>query len=122
MSLTPAGTGEATSSLEWHFAAWRAFAWGLPAAAIIWGVLSLERGFQSYHFNLPVALGDASYAVYLFHLIVADGFDLPPTARVLVGIGLGWTIHLAVERRLLEWRRRAVVAIQMRTSDRPAAA
>ena len=102
---TRASTGDVESTLEPHFALWRAFAWGMPAALVVWGTLSIAKLFDHRRFDLPVAMGDASYSIYLFHPIIAYGFDLPGAVRVLLAIGMGWAVHVVVERRLLTARK-----------------
>ena len=88
--------------------AWRALVWGVPSAAIVAGMLSLDRAGK-----VPVLpplrfLGDASYSIYLFHTFVLDSIvtrlSLPPIvivplvlAAVCVVCSL---IYLVVERPL----------------------
>jgi exopolysaccharide production protein ExoZ len=103
--VTRASTGDVESTLDPHFALGRVVAWGIPAALIVWGTLSIARLFEHRRFDLPVALGDASYSIYLFHPIVAYGFDLPGALRVVLAIGMGWAVHVVVERRLLAARK-----------------
>jgi exopolysaccharide production protein ExoZ len=104
--LTLPGTGDVESSLRPQFALWRAMEWGLPAALVVWGALSLERAFKARRFDIPVALGDASYSIYLFHPIMAYGFDIAAPARVLLAIGLGLAMHFVAERPILAARKR----------------
>jgi exopolysaccharide production protein ExoZ len=97
-------TGLIAAALDPWTAVWRVVQWGLPAALILWGALSLEPLFEHRWFNLPVAIGDASYSIYLFHPLVAYGFDLLWPARFALAVGLGWTMHLIVERRIMKFR------------------
>jgi len=106
IALTHPGIGDVESTLGPHFALMRAIEWGAPAALIVWGTFSLEPLFEKPQFDLPVGLGDASYSIYLFHPIIAYGFDLPGTLRVLLAILAGYAIHLLVERRILTARKR----------------
>jgi exopolysaccharide production protein ExoZ len=116
---THASTGDVESTLEPHFALWRAFAWGIPAALIVWGTLSIAKLFDHRRFDLPVALGDASYSIYLFHPIIAYGFDLPGALRVLLAIGIGWAAHVVVERRLLAARKQWPALVTRLSSRKP---
>ena len=106
IACAPAGTGDVEATLGPQFALWRAVQWGIPAALIVWGALSLEPLFDRKAFDLPVALGDASYAIYLFHPLVAYGLAFAWPVRIALAIGAGWAMHLLVERRILAARRR----------------
>ena len=57
-------------------------------------------------FNVPVAIGDASYSIYLFHPLVAYGLGLVRPARIALAAGIGWAMHVLVERRILAGRSR----------------
>jgi len=105
-ACTSPGIGDVEASLGPQWALRRALLWGVPAALVVWGTLSLDRVFKHRAFDVPVALGDASYSIYLFHPLVAYGFDLAWPARVLLAAGIGWAMHLLVERRLLRLRKR----------------
>jgi exopolysaccharide production protein ExoZ len=47
----------------------RALMWGLPAAFLLIGALSYERNGTQRKFEFLRHIGDASYAIYLSHLI-----------------------------------------------------
>lgn len=53
----------------------RGLTWGLPAAAFVYGIISLER--QGLMPRLPVLLllGNASYSLYLIHPMVLSALD-----------------------------------------------
>lgn len=76
--------------------------WGVPAALIVYAALANERLFRDW--DIPVLLGNASYSIYLFHLIVMRALHLhwalEMTLVILAGVGVWW----AVERRLIAWR------------------
>jgi exopolysaccharide production protein ExoZ len=67
----------------------RALFWGLPALMVVTGALCLEGAGYVKLWRVPKALGDGSYSIYLFHvIIVALGYRLldgAPTAVRLVG-------------------------------------
>lgn len=118
--LAGPGVGDVESSLGPSWAVWRALQWGAPAALIVWGALSLELPFRHRCFDLPVALGDASYSIYLFHPMVAYGLDFPWAVRLALAIGGGWAMHVLVERRIMAARRSGSDWIaQIRTKLRP---
>ncbi len=90
---------------------------GVPAAMILWGVTSLEPLFEKTPPFL-LFLADASYATYLFHLLVAQ---LPPVfltrrhlQQPLVSVVLssalsllvGAILHRYVERPATDWLRK----------------
>jgi|KBSSwiStaDraftv2_1062776.scaffolds.fasta_scaffold550461_1 exopolysaccharide production protein ExoZ len=106
LACTSPGIGDVESSFLPQWALWRAILWGLPAAAIVWGALSLDRWFRHRLFNVPVAIGDASYSIYLFHPLVAYGLGLVRPARIALAAGIGWAMHILVERRILAGRSR----------------
>jgi exopolysaccharide production protein ExoZ len=65
---------------------------GLPAALAIWGVTVAKRHGLDPKWPVAVGLGDASYSIYLTHVMV-----LPAAARLwsLAGIGYqGWRLGL----------------------------
>jgi exopolysaccharide production protein ExoZ len=105
LATTAPATGLIAVALDPPSAVWRGASWGVPAAMILWGALSLEPLFEHRLFDLPVKIGDASYSIYLFHPLIAYGFDLSWPARLALAVGLGWTMHLLVERRLMALRR-----------------
>lgn len=59
---------------------WRPLIWGAPATLLVMGALCLESDGGVSSLAAPLALGDASYALYLVHL--------PATA--LIAHTLGW--------------------------------
>jgi exopolysaccharide production protein ExoZ len=98
--------GDVDSSLSSHWALPRALEWGIPAALIVCGALSLEGLFQHRLFNMPVMIGDASYSVYLFHPIVAYGLTFVWPLRLALAVGVGCAVHLLIERRIMAARKR----------------
>jgi exopolysaccharide production protein ExoZ len=104
-ALTSPDIGDIEGTLGAHWALSRAWQWGLPAALIVWGTLSLERLFEHRRFDLPVAIGDASYSIYLFHPLAAFGLAFAWPVRLATSVVTGWTMHLVVERRILGVRK-----------------
>jgi exopolysaccharide production protein ExoZ len=83
-------------------ALWRALDWGFGAALIVYGAISCERLFGRRAWDVPVFLGDASYSIYLFHLLIVPRLAWP--FSIAGGIGLGIAAHLLIERRMLGLR------------------
>jgi exopolysaccharide production protein ExoZ len=103
----------------------RPLTWGLPALAIVAGGVSLERCIAAALPRWLLALGDASYSIYLTH-----GFVLPVVgvgvmslrvttlpAKVLtiiaclvVGALAGWLAYVIVERPMTVWLKRQTAA------------
>jgi exopolysaccharide production protein ExoZ len=105
LALSSPGIGDVEASHAAPWALWRALEWGVPSALIFWGTLSLEPLFEHRWFDVPVAIGDASYSIYLFHPLVTYGLDFAWPLRLAAGIGVGWSIHWLVERRIMAARR-----------------
>ena len=98
----------------------RPFIWGLPAGAIVFGALALERAEASRAWAWLTRLGDASYATYLVHLpaqaVVAHTLGtanpwLFVPAALIASIGAGLACHRWVETPLIAWTRAGPVAI-----------
>lgn len=69
----------------------RIVGYGIPAAMIVRGVLSIERGETVPYIRNLVYLGDASYSIYLWHLFVVTAlyrsFGTAPPIFALAVIG-----------------------------------
>lgn len=93
----------------------RPLLWGFPAAMIVAGALALEPLFARHAPRALVALGNASYAIYLCHFVAVDliaramGVLNPwvfvPTA-IAVSIAAGLAFHRWIERPLIAGARR----------------
>lgn len=95
----------------------RPLALGLPAVAVVAGLLGCERALREKPNRTLLALGDASYALYLAHplaiaaaAVVWRRLGLPVTgeaalafvpAAALVAVAVALVAHRAVERPLL---------------------
>ena len=100
--------------------AWRTFAWGLPAAAVVAGALALEGKTGRRLPRWLLEAGNASYAIYLVHLPVlavlwpimrrlgrtGDSALVEVTVYAL-GLSLlaGEAVHRWIELPLLRWTR-----------------
>jgi exopolysaccharide production protein ExoZ len=88
---------------------WRPLFWGAPAFLLVAGAVTVERGGRLPEIEVLRTLGDASYSIYLCHVIVSELLTkVIPTAQWLyvpvafgVSIVVGLLCHLAVERPLL---------------------
>jgi exopolysaccharide production protein ExoZ len=102
------------SAIEWTDTAWRCFAAGLPAAAIVAGAALGPQAGQDPLTRLLRLGGDASYALYLSHpfvinamsilwrhIPVASGFAFL-LATLVVALAVAVIIHLLVERPILD--------------------
>jgi exopolysaccharide production protein ExoZ len=88
----------------------RPLLWGVPAAMIVAGALALEPLAARHAPRALLALGDASYAIYLCHFVTVDltaaaiGVRHPwlfvPVA-VTVSIAAGLAFHRLIERPLI---------------------
>jgi exopolysaccharide production protein ExoZ len=88
---------------------WRPLFWGAPALLLVAGAVTVERAGPLPDIEILRALGDASYSIYLCHVIVTELLTrIIPTALwiyvpVAVGVSVivGLLCHLTIERPLL---------------------
>ena len=92
----------------------RVMLWGLPAAAMVYGALTLEQAFKGRTVDALLVLGAASYSIYLVHTLVTKNVVLWWPAEFLIalaaGLGLWWTVErplLALKPKLFGKRRTA---------------
>jgi exopolysaccharide production protein ExoZ len=82
--------------------AWRVLYWGIPAAMIVYACLSAEKLFAHRWWNIPVLIGNASYSIYLFHLMALRYVHGLAGAFVAVALGIG--VWWLIERQILAQR------------------
>jgi exopolysaccharide production protein ExoZ len=93
--------------LDPGFAMLRLLVWGVPAALLVYGTVQLEELFASKLFDLPVALGDASYSIYLFHgLVMVMVLFLNWAVTFVIGVAVSVGLSYLVERPILRLRPR----------------
>lgn len=92
----------------------------IPAAMVMVGAVTLDRGGKVPTIALPKALGDASYALYMIHPLMLSAMAqlwrrtpahlLPGWTFVAVSLiataAAGLVIHVLIERPLTEWLQR----------------
>ncbi len=98
----------------------RVAAWGIPALAIVTGCLGIERSGHLPRLPLLGALGEASYSIYLTH-VVAMSFVAGPLHRlwapIAVSIALpytcaiGWAVYRGFELPLHHLSKRTIRSI-----------
>jgi len=95
----------------------RVLCWGLPATAIILGLVAAERGGLAIRSKLVLRLGAASYAIYLLHPIAIGQLlwlapERPPVTWLLcllataVTVAIAVGFHMAIEAPLVRRLRR----------------
>jgi exopolysaccharide production protein ExoZ len=81
--------------------------WGVPAAALVYAALQLERYFVGPLARALAFLGDASYSLYLTHMLtvaaLGPAFGVWPAAVICVLVSVA--VYLAVERPLTRFLR-----------------
>lgn len=116
--------------LSWRVLTWRGVIWGVPAMAVVAGVLCLETRWGPKMPRWALQIGDASYSIYLVHTFVlpAIGMVLMPIHRswryevttvvilcTVLSAGAGLLAYRWVERPINEWfkgrRRTAIPAV-----------
>jgi exopolysaccharide production protein ExoZ len=86
------------------YAGYLVLGWGLPAALIVAGAALSDQGaLATARWRIPQLLGDASYSIYLTHLLVfgvAVNFHVPHVGipTVLATLLVGVCVHFYVER------------------------
>jgi peptidoglycan/LPS O-acetylase OafA/YrhL len=103
----------------------RPLTWGLPAFAIVAGAISLEAVVAPVLPRWLLALGDASYSIYLTHGFVlpvvglgilalhwtsASGKALTVMACLAAASVAGWIAYLVAERPLTRWLKKRMAA------------
>lgn len=90
----------AFQALELH----RAVAFGVPSLLLVHAALSQERRLGGAWLPVGLAIGDASYSIYLVHLSVGQlllPFDIGWVSAALLSVGGGLIFYRWVERPLL---------------------
>lgn len=102
-------------------AIWRSILCGSISGTILSLLLSFEQSGVSFSNVIVIALGDASYSIYLTHAAfisiirrIGDSFQMKEVnsavtlgALVVALVGsslLGWLIFIQFERRVMKWR------------------
>lgn len=101
----------------------RVVLWGIPAALLVTAVVLLEKNRKLTAGKPWVAVGDASYSIYLVHapflLFTYMGWErsgiistVPPDLLIIITLVLcilaGYTFYRLVERPLLGWLQRSI--------------
>lgn len=102
-----------------HPAIHRAMAWGLPAAAIVYGAIQLDRTGITLKWQPIQTIGAASYALYLLHpLIIAVGLKISALRpSVVMAVAMSFAIivfsviaaiatHGIIEQPIMRWFKR----------------
>lgn len=95
----------------------RVLCWGMPAGAVILGLVVAEQHGHRIRSRAVLLLGAASYAIYLLHpIMVGQLLQLPAAvpplswlyclAAAIAVVGLSVGFHLGIEAPLLRWMRR----------------
>jgi len=89
--------------------------WGAPAWMLVAGCLALEERLPKS--RIGVALGDASYSIYLFHAFITSAVWRLPFGPLLVPVALvasaagGWVIFRLLEAPMMRILRGKPVAV-----------
>lgn len=97
--IAPTALYDSTSAIDPSLSPFRVLYWGVPSAFIVYGALSIEKRFQGW--RVSILLGDASYSIYLFHVIVTSGLIVWWPVKAIVAISVGMVAHFGIERPLL---------------------
>jgi peptidoglycan/LPS O-acetylase OafA/YrhL len=112
--------------------AYRHFSWGIPSALLVYGLLCMEHTKTLRFPRFLVAIGDASYSLYLVHWFV-----LPPLGRawaksavgrhfpgdvlvvigILVSVSAALIVHRYLEVPMIRWARRPYLSRNLLTRE-----
>ena len=107
---------------EGKYSSIRGLVWGVPATLIVAGALLMENSLKLVPISFLKVIGDASYSLYLFHLLIlaitertlgvwlASSYPwLALVSQTLICVLVTYTIYLALEkpitRSLNRWAR-----------------
>ena len=86
---------------------WRWLVWGLPAACVLAGALALQGAWGARVPRWVLAVGDASYAIYLVHPFVVGALAgrgvWGAVAAVGASVVAGVWVHMGVDKPLQRW-------------------
>ncbi len=101
-ALSPAvALSDGTLAIDASRSLLRLLWWGVPAFLLAYAALAFEKAFAPKAWDAAVLVGDASYSLYLVHVLPALILQLWWPVESLAILALGIAIHLAVEKPLL---------------------
>jgi exopolysaccharide production protein ExoZ len=93
----------------------RMIVWGIPAALLVYGMLAFDRS-KLFRSNTVQIGGDASYALYLFHLPIVEGIGIimphgiaTDALQVVAAVGVAIVVRVAIERPMLRCMSAALI-------------
>lgn len=96
------GTTYAMEFQHFGSALTRVLIWGVPAALIVYGLVSMERRLTGRAVGGLSFLGGASYSIYLFHPLIMGLSTASWPIKFIAGIGLGVLTWVIFERPMLK--------------------
>lgn len=114
LTLSPKHLYQNVSAIDASVSMIRVLYWGIPAALIVYGALTMERHFTEW--SRPLAmLGDASYSIYLFHLfpilLIPGPWPLRFAAAVASGVIVWWLVERPLTRLLHPSQLRCAITV-----------
>jgi exopolysaccharide production protein ExoZ len=86
--------------------------WGFPTALLVAWAVTVNFRPQNVIARIGIFIGDASYAIYLFHFVVVQALasmSLSPWLLFTLAMSSGVLVHLLIERQILRaakrWRK-----------------
>jgi exopolysaccharide production protein ExoZ len=99
--FTPERSFEGVTMLDGSTAWLRLAMYGVPASLIVYGALGLESWFAEPWAKPIVLVGDASYSIYLTHLMAVRALaEWSAPVRLLAALALGLACYFTIERTL----------------------
>lgn len=102
-ALSPAAVlADGALAIDASQSALRLLWWGVPSLLLAYAALTFEKAFAGKAWDGAVLVGDASYSLYLVHVLPALILTWWWPVESLAILALGVTVHLAVEKPLLK--------------------
>lgn len=76
--------------------------WGVPSLLLCYAALTFEKAFSNKAWDGAVLIGDASYSIYLVHVLPALILAWWWPVESVAILALGVAVHIAVEKPLLK--------------------
>ncbi|MGV3538810.1 MAG: acyltransferase family protein [Rufibacter sp.] len=111
----PDVVGQLTAAFSGQGAFNRAMVWGIPCSLVVAGCVFLETNKKVVVPKIFLAVGDASFSIYLTHTfsmkalaLAWSAFNLPFLTMAMIfsiplSVFMGWVFYVVVEKKVVWW-------------------